>query len=987
MGNSIRILFVEDSDDAIAESINTLKRGGFEVTSQRIDSIEGLLNAFNEPDWDLILAAHDVPGLDGFKLLDLVHQHAKDIPCLFVTEVLDEETVVDLMRAGARDCIVHGQWLRLNKAVQRELEIKLHRLQLLQTENLYQMILENITNPVFLTDEVGNFRYVCANVRHVLGYTAEEILAFKNIEKLFGKKIIQTEGLQNVEDYYELETNLLDKQGLEHIFQTSVKRVSLLHGELLFVCTDISHRKKAQEELIESEKKFQTLYNLSPDAIIVAEAESGLIIDANEVAGKLFEKPLNQIIGIHQSKLHPDFQSEKAAQSFAYRPAHPQEEVPAAEIEILCGDGSQKMVEIRGKAFWFSGKEYVLGAFRDITQRKKAEYILWETWQSLQALIDAIEDSMLLIEPDGRIVACNETVAARFGKRKEGLVGTNVYELVNNQVGDVRRQYAAQVLETAKPVWFIDERNGRLINNAIFPVLDQEGRVVRLTILGQDITERTATEERLRQSEERFRSLAALAPAGIYLTDETGACLFVNEQWLRMAGITLNEALGNGWVNSLYSQDRQRVGEEWSQLSRSSDQWKQEYRFQKPDGQITWVLGYATRLFAPNGDISGFIGINMDITERKGIEAALRESEEKYRTMFENMAEGVFYQNADGTIIDVNAAALEIFGLAREEFLGSTSYDEVWQVVDVHGKALPPSEFPSIIALKTGQFVQKDDVGVYNSQKQAFTWLHIFAKPQFRPGENEPYQVFVTLHEVTARKQAQEEINRLLQSVTQQREELRSLAARLAEAEENERRRIARELHDQVGQNLSALGINLNILSNQLPDYLIAYKKRVEDSIQLTDQTAERIRTMMTELHSTILEDFGLLAALKWAAQQFYDRFTIPVALETNLEKNIRYSEKLEIALFRIAQEALSNIARHAAAKNVFIGLHQNKTNDLVLLVRDDGIGFDSQAFNLSASSGWGLRIMSERAILLNAKLEIVSKPGNGCSIAVNVKV
>jgi len=861
MGNSIRILFVEDSDDAIAESISTLKRGGFEVISRRIDSVEGLLNAFHEPDWDLILAAHDVPGLDGFRLLDLVHQYTKNIPCLFVTEVLDEETVVDLMRAGARDCIIHGQWLRLNKAVQRELEIKLHRLQMLQTENFYQMLLENITNPVFLTDEVGKFSYVCANVKHVLGYTAEEILAFKNIEKLFGKNIIQIEGLRNVDDYYELETSLLDKQGLEHFFQTSVKRVGLQHGELLFVCTDISHRKKAQEELIESEKKFQTLYNLSPDAIILAEAESGLIIDANEVAEKLFEKPLNQIIGIHQSKLHPDFQSEKAAQSFAYRPAHPQEEVPATEIEILCGDGSQKMVEIRGKAFWFSGKEYALGAFRDITQRKKAEYVLWETWQSLQALIDAIEDSMLLIEPDGRIVACNEAVAARFGKRKEGLVGTNVYELVNNQVGDVRRQYAAQVLETAKPVWFIDERNGRLINNAVFPVLNQDGRVVRLAILGQDIT------------------------------------------------------------------------------------------------------------------------------ERKVIEAALRESEEKYRTMFENMAEGVFYQSADGTMIDVNAAALEIFGLAREEFLGSTSYDEVWQVVDVDGKPLPPAERPSIIALKTGQFVQKDDVGIYNSQKQAFTWLRIFAKPQFRPGENEPYQVFVTLHEVTARKQAQEEINRLLQSVTQQREELRSLAARLAEAEENERRRIARELHDQVGQNLSALGINLNILSNQLPDYLMAYKKRVKDSIQLTDQTTERIRTMMTELHSTILEDFGLLAALKWAAQQFYDRFTIPVALETNLDMNIRFSEKLEIALFRIAQEALSNIARHAAAKNVFIGFHQNKTNELVLLIRDDGIGFDSQAFNLSDPSGWGLRIMSERAILLNAKLEIVSKPGSGCSIAVNVKV
>ena len=143
------------------------------------------------------------------------------------------------------------------------------------------------------------------------------------------------------------------------------------------------------------------------------------------------------------------------------------------------------------------------------------------------------------------------------------------------------------------------------------------------------------------------------------------------------------------------------------------------------------------------------------ITERT---KALRENESKYTTLFENMAEGVFYQRADGVLSDINPAALEMLGLTYEQFLSRTSFDPNWSVIDTNGKAIPGGQHPSIMALRTGKPVHDKVVGVYNPQKKDYVWLNTNATPQFKPGETLPYQVFVTLHDITFRKQAEIEL-------------------------------------------------------------------------------------------------------------------------------------------------------------------------------------------------------------------------------------
>ncbi|HTY20628.1 MAG TPA: PAS domain S-box protein, partial [Geobacteraceae bacterium] len=150
-----------------------------------------------------------------------------------------------------------------------------------------------------------------------------------------------------------------------------------------------------------------------------------------------------------------------------------------------------------------------------------------------------------------------------------------------------------------------------------------------------------------------------------------------------------------------------------------------------------------------------FVTVFDNITERKMAEKTLRESEARFRTLFEGMSQGVFYQGADGVLIDANPAALRMFGLSREEFLGRHSEDSQWDVIREDGSPFPIAEHPSVVALKEGKEVHDEVAGVFNPQTGEYHWMIINATPQFQPGETTAYQVFVTMHDITERKRAE----------------------------------------------------------------------------------------------------------------------------------------------------------------------------------------------------------------------------------------
>jgi len=176
------------------------------------------------------------------------------------------------------------------------------------------------------------------------------------------------------------------------------------------------------------------------------------------------------------------------------------------------------------------------------------------------------------------------------------------------------------------------------------------------------------------------------------------------------------------------------------------------------DGRRIMCDWHNTILKDADGKIIGAASLVQDITERKQAEEKLRESEKKYRTLFENMVQGVFYQRTGGVLVDFNNAALEMFGLSSDQFLGRTSLDPQWKVIDEDGGIIPGDKHPSMVALQTGKPVRDKIVGVYNPRTKYYNWLVVNAIPQFNKGEEKPYQVFVTLQDITEQKKAVIEI-------------------------------------------------------------------------------------------------------------------------------------------------------------------------------------------------------------------------------------
>ncbi len=215
--------------------------------------------------------------------------------------------------------------------------------------------------------------------------------------------------------------------------------------------------------------------------------------------------------------------------------------------------------------------------------------------------------------------------------------------------------------------------------------------------------------------------------------------------------------------------------------------------------------------------------------------------------------------------------------------------------------------------------------------------------------------------------------------------QLRTLAWRLSETEETERKSFARELHDQIGQNLTLLGVNLNLLRSLAPkDAIELTRSRITDSLSIVKQTTEKVRDLMNELRSPVLDDYGLVAAIEQYGNQFTARTGITVTVR-GTEPDPRLPSHVENAMFRIVQEALTNVVKHAQATEVVVAI-VTTDGKMTLSVEDNGIGYDPDHIGRGAApKGWGLITMSERALAVAGTCRVQSGPGFGTHVIVEV--
>ncbi|MBK7455597.1 MAG: PAS domain S-box protein [Anaerolineales bacterium] len=360
---------------------------------------------------------------------------------------------------------------------------------------------------------------------------------------------------------------------------------------------------------------------------------------------------------------------------------------------------------------------------------------------------------------DGKVIIVNPAFAKMFGYESPQAVLANIKDISLELFADPQRRSEIIRLRKENPQLNTFENLYRRKDGSTFT-----GRLYISTLYGadgqakafegfiEDITERQRMEEELRMSEVNFRNLAESTPDGILIGTASGRHIYVNGHAAKILGYTPDELLQTTQKDladpAAYPLLKQRLADRLAGKPLPSTY---ETVIRRKDGTSLPVEISGTKTIW-QGQATDLVFFR-DITERKRAEQELRRSEEQYRTMFENMTQGVFYQQADGQLIDVNHAALEMFGLEREEFLGKTSHDPYWKVFAENGEELKAADHPSMRALITGKVVRNSIARVYRNRQGDFVWMSINAIPQFKPNESQPYQVFVTIEDITERKQ------------------------------------------------------------------------------------------------------------------------------------------------------------------------------------------------------------------------------------------
>ena len=260
----------------------------------------------------------------------------------------------------------------------------------------------------------------------------------------------------------------------------------------------------------------------------------------------------------------------------------------------------------------------------------------------------------------------------------------------------------------------------------------------------------------LARQSQRFQVITDHSPVGIFQTDEKGDCTFVNPRWTEMAGLTFEESLGQGWSRALHPDDRQRIFDGWYEAARTRPSWDWECRFVTQQGEL-WITGHAERLLDQNGNSLGYLGVIVDITERKRIEGALKTSEQQHRLLVQHLHAGVVVHGADTRIILVNEQASKILGLSIDQMMGKIAIDPAWHFVCEDETVMPLEQHPVQQVLTLHQPVRDLVMGIKRPATEVCVWVLVNAFPEFDEHQRLT-QIVVTFVEITERKKAEAEL-------------------------------------------------------------------------------------------------------------------------------------------------------------------------------------------------------------------------------------
>lgn len=526
---------------------------------------------------------------------------------------------------------------------------------------------------------------------------------------------------------------------------------------------------------------------------------------------------------------------------------------------------------------------------------------------------------------------------------------------------------------------------------------DDELRLIDLLAwMAADFVARHRAEQALRESEERLRALVENLPgSAVFILNREMRYLVAEGEALAAAGFAPADLVGRTIYEAL---PPELTADYESNFQNALAGKAFEYEHHAHDRSF---ISRGVSLRDAAGEVYAVLAISYDITERKRAEEQLRESEERFRAAFEQANVGIVQASADGRLLTVNPGFCKIIGYPEEEARGmmirDITHPDDYEKEEELTRRLVAGEISGYTLEK--RFLRKDGGGVIWGQMTATL---------VRRESGEPYYLLSIVEDISERKRAEGalkqlneelegrvaertvelmEMNANLQTEIAERKRVEQERAvilrRLVMAQEDERRRIARDMHDQFGQQLTALLLKLGMLKEDCRGQE-ELCRQVESLESVAKQLDRDVDFLVWELRPTVLDDLGLREALTNFAQNWSKHFGIPVEVHTSGMGKGRLTSETETVLYRIAQEALNNVSKHARAESVSILLEQ-RTDFISLIVEDDGVGFEAEEMFGANDKGLGLVGMRERAALVGGTAKIESRPGEGTTVIVRI--
>ena len=713
------------------------------------------------------------------------------------------------------------------------------------------------------------------------------------------------------------------------------------------------------ERVTHEEARFRGLVQTTPDVIWRADVD-GVFTFMADTAEALFGWPVERIVGEHFSFLtHPD--SMAIARERYGAVGRDPDLVERVPLILVRQDGSTFEAEVTTAGVFEDGRWVgAQGTVRDVSERERLERELRDSEERYRFLVQNAPDLIWSIDGDARLTFLSDAAERLTGFQPDELLGEHFGALVHEssrEVADSDWTTAMQMgSQEVRGRLNLRHRDGSAVAAEFIAIatLDDEGRFAGANGSVRDMRDRDRLERDLRASEDRYRNLASSSPDMVFSTDAEGRYTFLSDRASTMLGWDLGASLGRPFF--------ERVAPGWEAAAASSYQavlddpgTVHSVRMDFLDGEgVPRPLEINVLAKVEDGVIVGINGVARDISERLRLERELSQSEERFRYLVQNSPDIVFSTDAEGRFTFLSDAIERVTGRRAADMLGQ------------HFSVLVDQTSGPVAGNRWAELVADPD----REQQASLVLLGA-------DGRRVPVDVRAIGIVDDGQFAGIQGATRDVSDQVRLENELRRQAGELAAGEE--RAHLARELHDSVTQALFSMTLVSRSVEMLLESDPSAARDQLGQLRELQREALAEMRALIFELRPGNLEQDGLVRALKTHAAALQGRLGLPIVVESDLAD--RLPLPAEEVLYRIAQEALHNVVKHAAAHSVRVDLRQ-EGGGVRLRVEDDGKGFDPERV---PDGHLGLAGMRARADRVGADFSCSSKPGDGTTVEVRM--